>query len=925
MDSMSDSEADNIVVAMAAPSGPLGDAFEVDVAAGSSRPNSSSTPRPKKSARGRKSTTYATRQRKLSHFSPEKSHPLTPVAPLQSSSKSPAVATTRNKTKSNTNSPAAHSSTTTGVNKGRKNNTNARKSKSTSISTGCSAPAHSHPHAPSSPSHTTNSPKTMTTTKASEDDSNSNTTRRNSITKAAVFSKLSNTRLERNKNQLCELWEIDTRTLEDAFGNVSGGSSSGDEALDRISTHSVVRDFVAKLLRMAQTTGLRFCGARSELERVKAERVRGTSSGDSKGGEAGRDSGSGGGDANDADDAAWVAEDIDRVMDMFLTEKGKSYPSSRKRTASQASVEQEQKGRPPPAERKVEELQTSPRESPNAQNDMSTHNGTVPQQNTASRPMVVVNTRIGSVDGRGQNKITPTQNLDIDKDERLERASVPRASSVEAMLEAHRNKTPAAQPSQKTELSQAMQLQSQPETAGGPVQAYTSPYGPQTHSSKAETSTSGAQSSLTKAQASPPRTQTNPSQAQSKPQASFQPGTTGNPVGTRQTLSQFQTSVEATSPPPQHRPRSYSISGSVRAHSGPRIKMVAPPRPKSTPSQPRPPPSPEATRARGGQSITSQTRPSHTRPPPATLAQTTPLQSTPPLGSPMQGNSLQSKRPQTSPPQVTPQLQRQGEPQTGTSMRPSVDVSAAKHPLTSATAAVRSLLNATMPTQLHHTSKGLVLAGMATTNAGGNSLLSHAVEPNVVAPPKGPVATSKVTTNGPITADDRSNDTVPSGVVSNCAPSHPPVSNASITNGSGSNTPVSTVAISNGAISNAPLSSPEPSENKMSNPPVSNSPVSSTGGSPQLQRAAVSKTPGQTMSSGSIANGAVPTRLPGGTEQRTTPAQDQGPSSEKDEAAATRTKEYAEVHTEALRRLEYCQALPPSIFDYILQTLCYIR
>lgn len=903
MDSMSDSEADNIVVAMVAPSGPLGDAFEVDVAAGSSRPNSSSTPRPKKSARGSKSTTYATRQRKLSHFSPEQSHPLTLVSPLQSSGKSPSVAPTRNKTKSNTNSPAAHSSTTTGVNKGRKNNTNARKSKPTSVSTGCSAPAHSYPHSPSSPSHTTNSPKTMTTTKASEENSNSNsnTTRRNSITKAAVFSKLSNTRLERNKNQLCELWEIDTRTLEDAFGNVSGGSSSGDEALNRISTHSVVRDFVAKLLRMAQTTGLRFCGARSELERVKAERVRGTSSGDSKSREAGRDFGDG--DANDADDAAWVAEDIDRVMDMFLAEKGKSHPGSRKRTASQASVEQEQKGRPPPGERKVKESHTSPRKTPNAQNGLSTHNVTVAEKNTAPRPMVVVNARIGSIDGGCQSEITPTQTLDIDKDERLERASVPRASSVEAMLEAQRNKTSAVQPSQKTELSQAMQPQSQPETASGPVQAYTSPYGPQTNSLKAETITSGAQTSLTKAQ--------------------------------------------ATSSPPQHRPRSYSISGSVRAHSGPRIKMVAPPRPKSTPSQPRPPPSPETARARGGQSITSQTRPSQTRPPPATLAQTTPLELTPPLGSPLQASSLQSKLPQTSPTQATPQLKRQGGPQTGTSMRPSVDLSAATHPLTSTTAAVRSLLNATMPTQLHHTSEGLVLAGMAIINAGGNSLLSHAAAPKVVAPPKGPVATSKVTTDGPITEDDRSNDTAPSGIVSNRAPSHPPVSNASITNGSGSNASVSIVTIPNGAISNAPLSSPEPLNNKVSNPPVSNSLVSSTGRSPQLQKAAVSNTPeshfpgsdilisnalvsdgtpsGQSMSSDSIANGAVPTRLPGGTEQRTAPAQDQGSSSEQDEAAAARTKEYAEVHTEALRRLEYCQALPPSIFDYILQTLCYIR
>ncbi|KAK0637956.1 hypothetical protein DIS24_g10296, partial [Lasiodiplodia hormozganensis] len=78
------------------------------------------------------------------------------------------------------------------------------------------------------------------------------------------------------------------------------------------------------------------------------------------------------------------------------------------------------------------------------------------------------------------------------------------------------------------------------------------------------------------------------------------------------------------------------------------------------------------------------------------------------------------------------------------------------------------------------------------------------------------------------------------------------------------------------------------------------------------------------MPSESVANDAVPTGIPGETEQRTAPAQDQGSISEQDEAAAARTKEYAEVHSEALRRLEYCQSLPPSIFDYILQTLCCI-
>ncbi|KAF9629020.1 hypothetical protein BFW01_g10223 [Lasiodiplodia theobromae] len=78
------------------------------------------------------------------------------------------------------------------------------------------------------------------------------------------------------------------------------------------------------------------------------------------------------------------------------------------------------------------------------------------------------------------------------------------------------------------------------------------------------------------------------------------------------------------------------------------------------------------------------------------------------------------------------------------------------------------------------------------------------------------------------------------------------------------------------------------------------------------------------MSSDSVANDAVPTGIPGETEQRTAPAQDQASISEQDEAAAARTKEYAEVHSEALRRLEYCQSLPPSIFDYILQTLCCI-
>ncbi|KKY15279.1 hypothetical protein UCDDS831_g07739 [Diplodia seriata] len=189
MSDMSDNEADTIVVAMAAPNGPLGDAFEVSNAAGGSRINShAKTPRKQKPAARRKPST-----------------------------KSPSVAPHKSKSTRSTGSPAP-----------------AAKLKRTTNHARNDSSGDSVPYSPSPSPVTTTNTSNSTTGTPTGTPTNSQICANSSIANAATIARLQNTRVVRFKKQLCTQWDIDQADLNAVFNSATivDGPSEGMRGIE---------------------------------------------------------------------------------------------------------------------------------------------------------------------------------------------------------------------------------------------------------------------------------------------------------------------------------------------------------------------------------------------------------------------------------------------------------------------------------------------------------------------------------------------------------------------------------------------------------------------------------------------------------------------------------------------------------------------
>ncbi|OJD32551.1 proteophosphoglycan 5 [Diplodia corticola] len=823
---MSDDEADTIVVAMAAPNGPLGDSFEVDVAAGSVRPNS-----PAKLPRKRR--TPAARR--------------TPLVPA------PSVRPKRNTT---------------------------RNSRS-----GSSVDSAPYSHSPS--------PSVASTNSAASTATSSPINRNSSIANAAAIAAAQNTRLVRMKKQLCTQWGIQVTDLNVTFNstNVANGPPSPSPLSAEPS--------VEQLARMAELTDASFTQAMVALKRAKVQRLTG-------GSEAPSGAGEGRGDSDD-EMVSWIPDDVDRATDLIMAEAkaGAGDSVSKKRTAIQAGAHEE-RPRPAPAEREMEV---------GIQKRAGAQKGRPP-------PVEVRNELAGN---RPQGLPTPTDEMDT----RSERASVPRASSIEAMSEARHDAPqvkpiPSMQP--QSQLQPAVVIGPALEPATTPSQAPSETPCLQPHA-KVVTGPVLVQSSLPPAQTTRPQpqaqghvlngspqeqptpSQIEPTLSESHLQPHRQTEETKGVVPVQLTPLQGQASQLKTSNETIQTQSTLSQTHKTKRQnqSDPSTGLVAEAaQSHSVPSQVQPAQS-HSQSGRGTEETTpaARTDAATSRPNPQTesVSETTRPKSTP------------SQTPSQPPPveQITlSQALREAEPPCGVGVR--------QTPEPWSTRKRKELSTLTHP-YIAQTSVFPVRPSTASPTLPRPQALpqpaSNSTAPN--SPISGGAVTSRRMSYDPVWIG-----IVPNGVASSSTGSSGYEPNSPKTNCQRANAPQMSVPMPNSAMPTAPMSivnttmmnAGAPSLGA-SNSLVQKSPVSNASAcNANLQSAAINGT-----ASGNIPNDTTSGEFNDSAQRPVglVEAGGQNAGSYQHKGEATHAQSLAGTHLEALGRLENDQTLPPPVFDYILQ------